>query len=86
MEEENILDLSGNADSDVMIQIVDLITDVLVDMADAEGLPSVDLEELRLQMSEVATIILAEMNFEVQSVDENGTVTATLNPSGIDIG
>lgn len=84
MEDENVLDLSGTNDSDAMIQIIDLIADVLIDMADAEGLPAIDLDELRLQMSEIATVILAEMDFQVQDVAEDGTVTATLNPKGIE--
>ncbi len=83
MEDENFLDLSGSADSDAFIQIIDLITDVLLDMADAEDLPSADLEELKLQMSEVATVILTEMDFEIREVAEDGTVTATLNPKGL---
>ena len=83
--EDEILDLSGADDSEEMIKIIDLMADVLVDMADAEGLPEVDLEELRLQMSEVATVMLAEMDFTIQSVDADGTVTATLNPRGIEI-
>ena len=83
MEDENFLDLSGSADSDAFIQIIDLITDVLLDMADAENLPSADLEELKLQMSEVATVILTEMDFEIREVAEDGTVTATLNPKGL---
>lgn len=84
MEDENVLDLSGSNDSDTMIQIINLIADVLIDMADAEDLPAIDLDELRLQMSEVATVILAEMDFQVQDVAEDGTVTATLNPKGIE--
>jgi hypothetical protein len=83
--EDEILDLSGADDSEEMIKIIDLMADVLVDMADAEGLPEVDLEELRLQMSEVATVMLAEMDFTIQSVDADGIVTATLNPRGIEI-
>lgn len=84
MEDENVLDLSGSSDSDAMIQVIDIITDVLVDMADAEGLPQIDMDELRLQMSEVATVILAEMDFQITDVAADGTVTATLNPKGIE--
>jgi len=84
MSDENFLDLSGSDDSDAFIQIVDLMADVLVDMADADGLPEVDLEEVRLQMSEVATVMLAEMDFQITSVGEDGLVTATLNPKGIE--
>jgi hypothetical protein len=84
--DEEILDLSGDqADGDAAIGIVEIITDVLIDMADADGLPQDDLEEVRLQMSEVATIILAELNFTVLSVDADGVVTATLDPRGLDV-
>lgn len=83
MEDENVLDLSGSGDSEALIQVIDLITEVLLDMADADALPNADLEELRLQMSEVATVILAEMDFQIREVAEDGTVTATLNPKGL---
>lgn len=83
MSDENVLDLSGNGTSDAVMQIGDLITEILIDMADAAELPASDLEEVRLQMSEVAAIIMAELDLQVQSVGPDGRVTVTVNPKGL---
>ena len=83
MSDENVLDLSGDDASDASMAISDLITEILVDMADAADLPAADLEEVRLQMSEVATIIMAELDLQVEGVGPDGRVTVTVNPKGL---
>lgn len=83
MSDENVLDLSGDDASDASMAISDLITEILVDMADAADLPAADLEEVRLQMSEVAAIIMAELDLQVEGVGPDGRVTVTVNPKGL---
>lgn len=84
MNDENVLDLGADGEaSEATLQIINLITEILVDMADAADLPPADLEEINLQMSEVASIILAELDLQVEGIGPDGRVTVTVNPKGL---
>ena len=51
----------------------------MIDSADADQLDETERELLRGSMDEIATIILAEIGLTIVSVEDDGTINATLD-------
>lgn len=80
MTQEFSLDLSGPNDHfDTYLRVVTTIADLLIDSADADKLDEAERELLRGSMDEIATIILAEIGLTIVSVENDGTINATLD-------
>ena len=80
MTQEFSLDLSGPNDHfDTHLRVVTTIANLLIDSADADQLDETERELLRGSMDEIATIILAEIGLTIVSVEDNGTINATLD-------
>lgn len=79
MTNEPSLDLSATDEHfDTHLKVVTTIADILIDAADPDELDEQARESIRSTMDEMATIILAELNFQVLNVLSDGTITATL--------
>lgn len=55
------------------VELVNTITDILLDLADAESVSGDELRELQRQMANVADAILEELGAAVVEVKDNGT-------------
>lgn len=79
MSNEPSLDLSnGDENYETYLAVVTTIADLLIESADPDDLDDQAREAIRATMDEMATIILAELDFQILSVLPDGTITATL--------
>jgi hypothetical protein len=79
MSNEPSLDLSnGDEHFETFLEVVTTIADLLIESADPDDLDDEAREAIRATMDEMATIILAELNFQIINVLSDGTIMATL--------